>query len=597
MSGLAFFGLAVVLIIALGSPNSFAVEETDTPKRPLLQLFTHSKYKYHLRLPEDERLRKILKEELDSQKKTNSHLKQLSSPARIARYQKGILYERLAAEGYYDADVSMAFEDNIATFHVKPMEAYRVKRVEMALPENITVPPDVLGLVPDQRLQAQNILDAEKVLRRYLESNYCLYQIDTSYKVVLETQTKQALVTFSLVDSPEATFGQISLNGLETLDSEYVKDILNIKSGQCFQRSAVDSSRLQLLQSNLLSGANVSMIDPTDGQVAVNFDLQERHHKTIGFGLGFQSDNGFGVSTSWEHRNLLSRAERLDLDLLIAQRFQRASASFRKPQFLRDDQSLTLFSELERETTDAFDSEALETGVEVSRQFGNYLLANLGAEVAFSRIEENDLTEEFALFSVPLSLAYDRRNDPLNPTRGWAAAAQLRPFLDISSTDRRFLRSSIALSGYHTREDLPLRPTFAARFASGVINGESRDAIPANLRFFSGGGGSVRGYAFQALGPFDEQEDPAGGLSFTEISLESRVRFGESWGAVAFLDGGFAFADTAPGSDEELLWGAGVGVRYYTSFAPIRFDIGVPLQRRDEVDDAFQIYISIGQSF
>jgi len=336
--------------------------------------------------------------------------------------------------------------------------------------------------------------------------------------------------------------------------------------------------------------------DPYDSQVDVTFDLHERHHKTIGAGIGFQSDNGLGLTANWEHRNLLSQAELLRLELLLAQQFQRASGSFRKPHFLRDDQSLTLFSDLERERTDAFDSQSLEAGAEISRQFGNYLQGNIGAELTFSRVEENNNSDNFALASIPLSFEYDRRNDPLDPTSGWASAVQLRPYLDAFSSGRQFLRSSIAVSGYYTQQHLKLRPTYAVRFATGLINGEDRDDIPANLRFFSGGGGSVRGYAFQSLGPF-EDEDPAGGLSFTEISFESRLRIGANWGAAFFLDGGFAFTEQTPSADENILWGAGLGVRYYTNFAPIRFDIAAPLQPRGGVDDPFQIYISIGQSF
>ena len=91
--------------------------------------------------------------------------------------------------------------------------------------------------------------------------------------------------------------------------------------------------------------------------------------------------------------------------------------------------------------------------------------------------------------------------------------------------------------------------------------------------------------------------DPDGGLSFSEVSLETRLRWGSHWGGVVFLDGGYAYKDAWPELGQDLRWGAGFGLRYYTSFAPIRFDIGVPLNKRDEVDDDFQLYISIGQAF
>ncbi len=120
--------------------------------------------------------------------------------------------------------------------------------------------------------------------------------------------------------------------------------------------------------------------------------------------------------------------------------------------------------------------------------------------------------------------------------------------------------------------------------------------MPADIRFYTGGGGSVRGYPFQSLGPLTD-DDPDGGLSFTEVSVEMRLRWGENWGGVLFLDGGTAYEDELPRWGNDIRWGAGFGLRYYTSFAPIRFDIGIPLDKRDGVDDDYQLYISSGQAF
>ena len=106
----------------------------------------------------------------------------------------------------------------------------------------------------------------------------------------------------------------------------------------------------------------------------------------------------------------------------------------------------------------------------------------------------------------------------------------------------------------------------------------------------------MRGYSYQTLGPLTDG-DPDGGLSFNEYSIETRFHWGQNWGSVLFLDGGFAYSEEVPGVNEDILWGAGFGIRYYTSFAPIRFDVAVPLDQRQGIDDDFQVYISIGQAF
>ncbi|PKQ01666.1 MAG: outer membrane protein assembly factor, partial [Alphaproteobacteria bacterium HGW-Alphaproteobacteria-12] len=121
--------------------------------------------------------------------------------------------------------------------------------------------------------------------------------------------------------------------------------------------------------------------------------------------------------------------------------------------------------------------------------------------------------------------------------------------------------------------------------------------VPGSTRFFAGGGGSVRGYGYQMAGPLDAQNDPAGGRSVLEANVETRYRASETIGVVAFIDGGQAFDNPVPSLGDPLLWGAGLGLRYYTPIGPIRADIAVPLNRRTGVDDAFQIYVSLGQAF
>jgi translocation and assembly module TamA len=56
---------------------------------------------------------------------------------------------------------------------------------------------------------------------------------------------------------------------------------------------------------------------------------------------------------------------------------------------------------------------------------------------------------------------------------------------------------------------------------------------------------------------------------------------------------------------ENVLVGAGIGVRYHTPIGPLRLDIATPLDRREKLDvggafdgdDAVQILIGLGQPF
>ena len=149
--------------------------------------------------------------------------------------------------------------------------------------------------------------------------------------------------------------------------------------------------------------------------------------------------------------------------------------------------------------------------------------------------------------------------------------------------------------------DITGKPTLALRGSLGSISGASATSLPANLRFYAGGGGSVRGYSYQSLSP-RFNGTPIGGASLVELSTELRVRFTETLGGVVFVDGGNAYTDSVPTFGKSLYYGAGVGLRYYSPLGPLRLDVGVPLNGSNidgsGVDETgIQFYVSLGQAF
>ena len=157
-----------------------------------------------------------------------------------------------------------------------------------------------------------------------------------------------------------------------------------------------------------------------------------------------------------------------------------------------------------------------------------------------------------------------------------------------------FLRAEGQASGYMPLQD-GARTVLAARVRMGSIIGGDELSIPSDRLFYSGGGGSVRGYEYQGVGPRLDDNTPRGGLSLFETSLEVRRDIGERWGAAAFVEGGaIGFQETPNFSN--MRWAAGVGVRYKLPFGPIRADVAFPLDTRPG-DPDFQVYVSIGQAF
>jgi translocation and assembly module TamA len=191
-------------------------------------------------------------------------------------------------------------------------------------------------------------------------------------------------------------------------------------------------------------------------------------------------------------------------------------------------------------------------------------------------------------------VTYDGSDDLLDPKRGFRLGARISPELSLQGTVFSYVRAQFDGSFYLFASD---QLTFAGRGRLGTIVGASRDRIAPTRRFYSGGAASVRGYGYQAIGPRDANNAPIGGRSLAELSFEARYRFGSmnQFGIVPFIDAGTISADPWP-SIQEMRVGAGIGVRYYSNFGPIRIDVGTPLNPQ-QGDSRIGVYVSLGQAF
>ncbi len=141
------------------------------------------------------------------------------------------------------------------------------------------------------------------------------------------------------------------------------------------------------------------------------------------------------------------------------------------------------------------------------------------------------------------------------------------------------MSSRIAASTYQRLTDSD-RYILAVFGAVSSIEGMSLAAIPADKRIYAGGGGSVRAYGYQMAGPLDNNNNPTGGKSSVEMSLEARIKITDTIGIVPFVDAGSYYDTSLPQLSHQLYWGPGIGFRYYTAFGPVRLDVATPFKRR-----------------
>ncbi len=452
-----------------------------------------------------------------------------------------------------------------------------------------------LGLEPERAAKADRIIDLTTgALARLYNSGYPDAKLDRR-RVIVDLSSNLADVTLYMTAGPRYRFILVSNEDGRT-DPDYVRMLTAFEPGNIYDRSEVDDTTERLRDSGLFTGISISSGAPAaDGTLPQHIDLTERKPRTVRLGAQWSSNDGAGVRASWEHRNIFGRAEKLTLALSIAQIEQSATADFRKPNFLRADQSLLMSAEIAHEDTDAYKEDRIKTGASLERKLSDLWTGALGVTFQITETEDLNGRTDYQLFGVPATLRHDSSDDLLDPTRGARLTLKGTPYFGTSDAKpTTFTKLEATGATYFT----PLEEvTFAVRGRYGMIAAGDTADVPGSTRFFAGGGGSVRGYGYQMAGPLDAQNDPAGGRSVLEANVETRYRASETIGVVAFIDGGQAFDNPVPSLGDPLLWGAGLGLRYYTPIGPIRADIAVPLNRRTGVDDAFQIYVSLGQAF
>jgi translocation and assembly module TamA len=405
-------------------------------------------------------------------------------------------------------------------------------------------------------------------------------------------------LTLALRPGPRVRFGEIRIEGLESVQEDAVRRRLPWQPGEVISAERLAEGRTALFDSGLFSSVMVDLgaaPDP-EGRLPVMVELKERKHRSIGLGARFRTDEGLGGNLSWEHRNFFGRGERVAVELDGSFIGGHLTGSFRKPDFWRRNQSLLADTRLAYEHTDAFESTSAGASGGLERLLTRGM--TIAGRVAFRavHIQERDQEEEdFGLLSLPVLFQWDRSDDLLNPSRGGRIAVENEPFLDVLGDDLVFNRSRLTYSHYLKVLDSP-GVVLAGRGSVGTLFGASRDAVPADVRFYAGGGQSVRGFGFQLAGELDEDHNPLGGRSLLELSGEIRLRLTETIGAVVFVDAGTVYGSSVPDLSDTLRVGAGPGLRYFSPIGPIRLDIGVPLNPRPS-DDSFQLYVSLGQAF
>ena len=533
---------------------------------------------------------------------------------RRARSDGELLTSLLQSQGYYDAQVEpgIALEGEVIAVSLRAVPGPRFTFEAVEFPGLTEAGGDAGPLRAAFAVKTGDPVVAEQVIAAGIalkvalgEQGFATADVGAQ-DIVIDHSKATARLVLPVTPGPVAQFGEIRVSGEPPFSARHVGIIARFKRGEKFERSEVDDLRRALVATGLVASAETRVV-PRDGGRVVDIDvrLEPAPMRTIAGELGYGTGEGIRVEGSWQHRNFFNPEGALTVRGVAGTQEQLASVSLRRSNFRRRDQVLTGLVSASNVDRKAYAARTFQLSGGIERQ-SNFIWQkkwtwSLGGELIAS--DERDTIEatgdprrrNFFIAALPASLGYDGTNDLLDPTDGFRLGGRISPELSFQGGTFPYARMQIDASAYRRVSE---RVIAAGRVRLGTILGAGRDDIAPSRRFYAGGGSSVRGYGYQRLGPRDIDGDPIGGRALAEFSLEARVRLkalGGNFGIVPFLDGGTLTNSPTPDVGN-WQFGAGIGLRYYTSFGPIRLDVGTPLNPRSG-DSRVAVAVSLGQAF
>ncbi|AMO71123.1 autotransporter assembly complex protein TamA [Sphingorhabdus sp. M41] len=527
-----------------------------------------------------------------------------------------LLADIMTGQGFFDALVNGAVElpetegeRLTVVLRVEPGRRYNLG--EILFDADTVVPEDLItrNFVPEtgEPIVAERILAAEANIAVVLPQEGYPFAETGQRDILLDPDTGTGDYTLPVTIGPRSSYGEIITTSTIAFDADHIGVLSRFDKGELYDSRMVDDLRKALVATGLFSIISVkptaSGVTAPDGTeyATINVEQVAGPPRTLAGSAGYSTGQGFRLEGSWTHRNLFPPEGALIASGVAGTQEQGASLTFRRSNAGRRDRTVELGISALHSDFEAYEAFTGKLAGRISYDstpiWQKRLTYSYGFEILGSNEQDFNFTtgvrdrRTFYVAALPGQVTFDTTDSLLDPTQGFRLSAKLSPEASLGSGTQIYGRGLVEGTAYYQVDDGII---LAGRARIGSIAGADRELIAPSRRYYAGGGGSVRGFGYQELGPKDIEDRPIGGRSLVEAAAEVRYRFGD-YGIVGFVDAGQVYTSSTPGFDN-LRYGVGIGGRFYTNFGPLRLDVATPINRQPG-ESRVSVYISIGQAF
>lgn len=491
-------------------------------------------------------------------------------------------------QGYFSPSISISGDPRAIRIEVDPGAQTQVRSIQIRFRGEVAADPELSEQVRARwRLPEGSPFlperweQSKRALIEALHATGFLRARIVQSEAGVDPGTAAADLSLSIDSGSRLAFGPLRIQGLERYDTKLVDNLRTFKFGEPYQAEQLSRMQLRLAEVGYFSSATVVPdIDAIErdshlDRVPVMVEVRELPGRRVALGAGFSTDNGPRAQLGLDQRNLFGTGWQAESVLLVEGSRQRLFANVRSP--LESDGRYTgLGSSLDRQ--DIAGERVLRTstyaGMGRRRTDGDGFLS-LTHQSERRRLaaggDQPAETDSRKAWALGYTHTLSRVDSPLDPRKGYALQAQLSGASRNLGSDRSFVRTYV-----RGRHFWPVASDGA--FAGGVVVGHaeagavfagSRENIPSENLFRTGGAQSLRGYRYLSIGVPDAGA-VVGGRYLALGSLEYQHPVNATVRGAVFYDRGNA-TDSLSGFT--TFAGYGAGVRWKTPVGPVIIDV------------------------
>jgi outer membrane protein insertion porin family len=455
---------------------------------------------------------------------------------------------------------------------------------------------DALGAKPEGAFTAHTVDAMQRSLQSWLRGKgYYAVEVVANWDKA-KARGGKINVHFEVRRGAQFRINRITVRGTDRLRPDFMEKRFGDLRGEVYDPARLDEKYRELQRTGLFNRLRVAPKQTGPNTLDLEIEVEEAKQKEIGLELGYGSYDGMIAGIRLSDRNLFGRGRPLSLKLEYSTRGFRGELLYIDPWFLESEWSMRarLYSEDRQER--GYDKRGEGVRVDFARKLAARWEVSGFLEGAHSKLTSTGIDPtligppDYMLTAIGVTSTLDHRDDALNPRHGWI----LRNALELNAVDNEIAFTRITARYSYYRAIGRSLVAFGLR-GGWIIPAYSASDVPIDLRYFNGGGTTVRSFSERDLGPQDRHGNPIGGTFFTVANIEWNFPITGALDGAIFADAGNLFNDEDPGLSD-LRYAIGVGLRYKLPIGPLRIDYGYNPDRRER-EDIGALHLSFGFAF